>query len=87
MFANLHYPSIPATSQAPDGLSRKLASTLHLIDALTGMQLTASGQPASCMPLLKHVIVHAIVRRPCVRSASEWSCGLVGLSTVRRCCE
>ena len=42
----------PPWWQVPTGLSATLASFMHLVDALARMQLTASGQPASSMPIV-----------------------------------
>ena len=54
-FNNVRQPSVPRFPpwwQAPAGLPRTLAPTLHLVDALARMQLTASGQPASSVPIV-----------------------------------
>jgi hypothetical protein len=42
----------PPWWQVPTGLSATLASFMHLVDALARMQLTASGQPASSVPIV-----------------------------------
>ena len=49
-FDNVLQPSMidfPPWWQVPTGLGPVLASTMHLVDALARMQLTASGQPAA----------------------------------------
>ena len=38
--------------QVPEGLSRRLAPTLHLVDVAACMQLTAVGQVAAIVPFV-----------------------------------
>ena len=52
-FSKLRLTSIVAhfpASQVPDGLRGWLASTMHLVDAATRMQLVSAGQVAACVP-------------------------------------
>ena len=56
-FSKLRLTSIFApfpASQVPEGLGRspKLASTMHLVDVATSMQLKSTGQGATCVPFV-----------------------------------
>ena len=54
----------PPWSQVPTGLSATLASTMHLVDALAKMQLTASSKSAECVPFSAYNVKMTLLKGP-----------------------
>jgi hypothetical protein len=56
--------NFPPWSQVPTGLSASLASTMHLVDALAKMQLTASSKSAECVSFSHNNVKMTLLKGP-----------------------
>ena len=64
-FSHLRRRSLfPPWWQVPTGLAKRLAPTMHLVDALTRMQLTASSKAAECVAFSAYNVKMTLLKGP-----------------------